>query len=79
MFNLSLSMYIYVYILLLLVYRNENNAWMGLGAIPTCDSLLAEGANMSALGPQHADKEHWAELELPFADFLLNARLVLTR
>lgn len=52
---------------------------MALGAIPTCDSLLAEGANMSALGASHADKTHWSSLDLPFADFLLNARLVLNR
>ncbi|CAM9514525.1 unnamed protein product [Sphacelaria rigidula] len=52
---------------------------MALGTVPTRDSLMAEGENMSYLGPMHGDKTHWAELELPFADFMLNARLVLTR
>lgn len=59
--------------------RTPEKQWMAIGMIPTCDSLLAEGANMSALGPQHADKTHWVELDIPFADFLLNARMVLTR
>ncbi len=34
---------------------------------------------MSCLGADHADKKRWADLELPFPDFLLKARLVLTR
>lgn len=59
--------------------RNTRNQWTGLGALSTRDSTVAEGNNMSCLGADHSDKKRWAELELPFADFLLDARLVLTR
>lgn len=59
--------------------RHEGNQWMGLGTIPTCASLLAEADNMTALGANHADKDHWTDLGLPFADFLLNVRVVLTK
>ncbi|CAM9249550.1 unnamed protein product [Ascophyllum nodosum] len=59
--------------------RNAKNAWMGLGCLPTWDSFLKETENMSALGADHADKERWAELELPFSSYLLDARHVLTR
>ncbi|CAM9618699.1 unnamed protein product [Ectocarpus sp. 6 AP-2014] len=59
--------------------RHVVTHWTGLGAVATRDSVVAEGDNMSSLGADHADKKRWADLELPFADFLLNARLVLTR
>lgn len=52
---------------------------MGLGTIPTRDSLVAECDNMDMLGPDHADKARWSGLDLPFADYLINARLVLTK
>lgn len=52
---------------------------MGIGSIPTRDSLLKESENFSALGAGHTNQQRWAELELPFADFLLGARLALTR
>lgn len=59
--------------------RNDRNRWAGLGAVFTRDSVVAEGANMTCLGADHADKKRWTDLELPFPDFMLNARLVLTR
>ena len=61
------------------MHRSEANQWMGLGTIPTRDSLVAECHNMDMLGPSHADKTRWSGLDLPFADFLINARLVLTK
>lgn len=63
----------------LVLRRNDNNRWAGLGAVFTRDSVVAEGHNMSSLGADHADKKRWTGLELPFPDFMLNARLVLTR
>eukprot|EP00903_Cladosiphon_okamuranus_P011794 g11084.t1 len=59
--------------------RNDRNRWAGLGAVFTRDSVVAEGGNMTCLGADHADKKRWADLELPFPDFMLKARLVLTR
>lgn len=61
------------------LFRNDRNRWAGLGAVFTRDSVVAEGGNMSCLGADHADKKRWADLELPFPDFMLNARLVLSR
>lgn len=52
---------------------------MGLGVVPTRDSAVAEGDNMSTLGADHANKKRWSDLELPWPDFMLKARLVLTR
>lgn len=52
---------------------------MGIGSIPTRDSVLKESKNFSALGAGHSNQQRWAELELPFAVFLLGARLALTR
>ncbi|CAM9407191.1 unnamed protein product, partial [Hapterophycus canaliculatus] len=59
--------------------RNARNQWTGLGCLSTRDSTLAESENLSCLGADHAAKKRWTELDLPFVDFLLDARLALSR
>lgn len=52
---------------------------MGIGSTFTRESLIAESENMSTLGAGHIDNRHWAELELPLANFMLSARAVLRK
>ena len=60
--------------------RTEGNKWMGLGSSAKLDSVVAESRNMSSLGgADHGCANRWTELELPLADFMLDARKVLRR